>query len=79
MKVLKHIAVLLFIIAAIPVSAQQDPAKAGRSIWTPEQAKAWYNKQPWLVGANFLPSTAINELEMWQAETFDTATIAREL
>lgn len=47
--------------------------------WTEDQAKAWYAKQPWPVGANFLPSTAINELEMWQAETFDTATIDREL
>jgi endo-1,4-beta-mannosidase len=35
--------------------------------------------QGWLVGANFIPSTAINQLEMWQAETFDTVTIAREL
>lgn len=48
-------------------------------IWTPEKAQAWYSKQGWLVGANFLPSTAINQLEMWQAETFDTATINREL
>lgn len=50
-----------------------------RGIWTKEQANSWYSKQPWLVGANFLPSTAINQLEMWQASTFDTATIAREL
>ena len=28
-------------------------------------------KQPWLVGSNFLPSYAVNELEMWQADTFD--------
>ena len=47
--------------------------------WTPEQAQTWYNSQPWLVGANFVPSTAINQLEMWQAETFDSATIDREL
>jgi len=47
--------------------------------WTPERAKAWYDKQPWLVGMNFYPSTASNELEMWQAETFDLATIDREL
>ena len=47
--------------------------------WTEEQANAWYARQPWPVGANFLPSTAINELEMWQAEPFDTATIDREL
>ncbi|MFD2570701.1 cellulase family glycosylhydrolase [Spirosoma soli] len=50
---------------------------AGR--WTPEQAKAWYAKQPWLVGANFTPSTAINQLEMWQADSFDSVTIDREL
>ena len=36
-------------------------------------------KQPWLVGGNFTPSTAINQLEMWQAETWDPKTIDREL
>lgn len=48
-------------------------------IWSAEKANAWYQKQGWLVGADFLPSTAINQLEMWQAETFDAATIDREL
>lgn len=57
----------------------QQEAISGRAIWTKEQANAWYDKQPWLVGCNFIPSTAINELEMFQAETFDTATINREL
>ena len=47
--------------------------------WTPQQANDWYKTQPFLVGANFIPSTAINQLEMWQAETFDPATIDREL
>lgn len=47
--------------------------------WTPQQANDWYAQQPWLVGANFIPSTAINQLEMFQAETFDPATIDREL
>lgn len=50
-----------------------------RTIWTKEDANAWYAKQAWLVGCDFLPSTAINQLEMWQAETFDTTTINREL
>jgi hypothetical protein len=59
--------------------AVQQEASVGREIWTKEQANAWYDKQPWLVGCNFIPSTAINELEMFQAETFDTATINREL
>ena len=55
------------------------PALNGQQRWTEDQAKAWYAKQPWLVGANFLPSTASNELEMWQAETYDPTTIDREL
>jgi hypothetical protein len=47
--------------------------------WSEAQANAWYAQQPWPVGANFLPSTAINQLEMWQGDTFDTVTIDREL
>lgn len=50
-----------------------------RIVWTKDEANAWYAKQAWLVGCDFLPSTAINQLEMWQAETFDTTTINREL
>ncbi|MBT3194813.1 MAG: cellulase family glycosylhydrolase [Verrucomicrobia bacterium] len=49
------------------------------SRWSVEQARQWYAKQPWLVGCNFLPSTAINQVEMFQAETFDPETISREL
>jgi hypothetical protein len=48
-------------------------------IWSKAQANNWYNKQGWLVGADFLPSTAINQLEMWQEETYDSVTISREL
>ncbi len=47
--------------------------------WTPEQARVWHERQPWLVGCNFIPSTAINPIEMWQAATYDAATIEREL
>ncbi|HZB13474.1 MAG TPA: glycoside hydrolase family 2 TIM barrel-domain containing protein [Chryseolinea sp.] len=50
-----------------------------RDVWTKEQANQWYEQVGWLRGSNFIPSTAINQLEMWQAETFDTATINREL
>ncbi|QRR03475.1 cellulase family glycosylhydrolase [Dyadobacter sandarakinus] len=51
----------------------------GREIWTKEEANKWYEGQKWPVGADFLPSTAINQLEMFQAESFDTATIDKEL
>ncbi len=47
--------------------------------WSPEKADAWAKEHPWAVGSNFLPSTAINQLEMWQADTFDPTTIDREL
>ena len=47
--------------------------------WSPERAQAWCSSLPWLVGANFTPSTASNQLEFWQAATFDPVTIAREL
>ncbi len=47
--------------------------------WSKEQANAWAKRQGWLVGCNFLPSTAVNSLEMFQAETFDPKTIDREL
>ncbi len=54
-------------------------AQKFREIWSKKQAANWYARQGWLRGCDFIPSTAINQLEMWQAETFDTATIAREL
>ena len=48
-------------------------------LWTVEEANAWYQEHDWLVGCNFSPSTAINQLEMWQEDTFDPETINREL
>ena len=47
--------------------------------WSASRAWAWYDEQPWLVGCNFLPSTSVNDIEMWQADTFDPQTIDREL
>ena len=60
---------LLILLSALPVSGQ----------WTVQQANDWYAAQSWLVGCNFLPSTAVNDIEMWQAESFVAATIDREL
>jgi hypothetical protein len=49
------------------------------SRWTVDHANQWYGQQPWLVGANYLPSDAVNELEMWQAASFNPTEIDREL
>src|SRR4026207_1711452 len=47
--------------------------------WSDQQARDWYAKQPWLVGSNYNPASAINQLEMWQADTFDPKRIDLEL
>lgn len=61
-------------------SALAWPAVAdARDLWTKQAANAWYARQPWPVGANYVPANAINQLEMWQAATFDPATIDKEL
>ena len=68
------VAVLLIVVCGAGAESGAPPAR-----WTAEKAKAWYAKQPWLVGSNYIPATASNELEMWQAETFDPKRIDLEL
>ena len=59
--------------------ARTETHAPARAVWTRERARAWADSTGWLVGSNFIPSTAINQLEMWQAATFDPRTIDREL
>jgi hypothetical protein len=60
------------------ISMQTGLSQGEEKRWDEARANQWYEQQPWLVGANFVPSDAINELEMWQAATFDEAEIDRE-
>ena len=64
------------VVASLTVSSQ---TMEERGRWTAQRANDWYAQQPWLVGANFIPSDAINELEMFQAATFNPALIDKEL
>lgn len=64
------IAICLFVTAS---------AMAQTPKWSEKEANDWYAKQPWLVGSNYIPATAINQLEMWQPDTFDTTRIDMEL
>ena len=66
-----------FLVAPDTLVAQVTEDAGAR--WSAQRANDWYAKQPWLVGANFIPSDAINELEMFQAETFNPALIDKEL
>lgn len=62
---------IIFFLFISPVIAQEK--------WTTKKAEEWYAQQGWLRGCNYQPSTAINQLEMFQAATFDTSTIDKEL
>jgi hypothetical protein len=62
------------------ITAQSaDPASSDSGRWTEQKAAAWYAAQPWLVGANYVPSDAINQLEMFQPETFNPTLNDKEL
>jgi hypothetical protein len=76
-KITNKIFILIFLIwAQSPtlLHAAEAPER-----WSVEKANDWSKQTGWLVGCNFTPSTAINELEMWQVDTFDLKTIDREL
>jgi len=65
-------------ILALVLPALSSPIQA-RERWTPAQANDWYGRQKWLVGSNYIPANAINQLEMWQEASFDPAQIDKEL
>src|SRR5437879_9564259 len=65
----------VLIVAALFTSS----ARAQTPRWTEQKANAWYAQQPWLVGSNYVPKSAINQLEMWQEATFNSEEIEKEL
>ena len=74
MKIKRLLTRALFMASALVV------AQSGTSQrWSIEKAEKWYDQYKWLNGADFIPSTAINQLEMWQEDTFDPETIEKEL
>jgi len=56
---------LMFTFALIQPIAALGQSSSDR--WSAQKANEWYEKQPWLVGANFIPSDAINQLEMFRS------------
>ena len=76
---MKRFSVFAMLLLLVGCSTALRKTAEPREQWTREQANHWQAKQRWLVGCNFTPSSAINQLEMWQADTWDPATIDREL
>jgi hypothetical protein len=67
----------LLVLSAYILGTVVLPAQSKR--WSEARANEWYAKQPWLVGANYIPSDAINQLEMFQASTWDPKLNDKEL
>ena len=75
---MKRINSFLLITTLAALTSHSGIARAQTSRWTEEKANAWYAQQPWQVGGNYVPKSAINQLEMWQEATFDPAEIDKE-
>lgn len=73
----RRISILLTFIMLLSL-ANYEQVQA-RDIWSVEKANKWYDSKSWIVGCNFTPSTAINQIEMWQEQSFDPETIDKEL
>ena len=79
---MKRIVCLLVLIAmAMPLFAREKSKKMPMEAlrWSEERVNEWYAKQAWMSGCNFVPSNAINQLEMWQEDTFSPELIDKEL
>lgn len=73
---------LCFLFVGLLISCHgfaQKPTNPAGHISSKTKADSWYKQQLWLVGSDCIPATAFNQLEMWQADTFDAATIDKEL
>lgn len=68
---------ILSVLAVAALFAGQAFA-ADQERWSGAKANTWYEAQPWILGGNYVPADAINELEMWQAATFDAKRIDLE-
>ena len=67
-------------LAQSPRASAEPPRAATESIrWSSDRANRWYQAQGWPVGANYITSNAINQLEMFQPGTYDPQRINTEL
>ena len=70
---LKRIALIAGAMLILASCAHKSPR------WTEEQAEEWYGTQGWLVGCDYIPSDAINQIEMWSASSYNCELIDKEL
>ncbi len=76
----RRTALKLPLLVALGTAATRIPrASAEPGRWSVDRANRWYQAQGWLVGGNYVTSTAINQLEMFQPGTYDPRRMDDEL
>jgi hypothetical protein len=76
---MRRLQALFMAASLIAIGLRTSVVEAQTARWPEEKANAWYEQQPWLIGSNYVPKSAINQLEMWQEATFDPVEIDIEL
>src|SRR5713101_2911137 len=76
---MKRVELIFIVPVLIVVGLCTSEVWAQTARWPEHKANAWYAQQPWLIGSNYVPKSAINQLEMWQEASFDPEQIEREL
>jgi hypothetical protein len=75
---MKNITLVLTNAVLIVAALCASTVSAQTARWSEQKAQDWYARQPWLVGSNYVPRSAINQLEMWQEATFNPEQIDQE-
>lgn len=55
------------LIMAVAALSAAELFAARTAPWTKEKAWDWYNDQPWIRGCNYMPASAANRVDQWQA------------
>src|SRR5712671_1512695 len=76
---MKNLKAVVMTAGFIAICSLANPVWAQSPRWPEQKANAWYARQLWLVGSNYTPKSAINQLEMWQDATFNPQEIDQEL
>ena len=74
--------VVLFLQMTLLMSCKQQPEHnlvRHYERWSLEEINEWYDRQDWLVGVNYIPSNKVNQIDMWQASSFDADIMDKEL
>ena len=84
MNSIKNLVLVFLLLISTGLQAQKKlkqttPSNTPGARWSIDKANAWYTNYKWLNGADFITSNAINQLEMWQAATFDSTLNDKEL